>query len=872
MRQNRLFQIGSAMVLAALLAVPAMAQAPLHGRVSYDTTGAMIKGRTDADWSYAPVNTLVLQDDTLWVDNGGTLEVEFAGGIFLRMADGSKADISQLSPNPAVKAWTGSFYVQRLQRSDSNFSLRTPACVVTVDENTQVRVDILDNGATTVSVRWGQAVIGTDVGAPTAVPAGNQAFVDPGLLASLPQPFDRSYEDSFDAWNRDRAKFLVTGTTTTPSNNYTIPSNTLGARDLDRYGEWIYVDNTPYWRPTVVADYTPYRQGRWSYVPSYGYSWAGDYPFSYVTGHYGRWNHHAQYGWIWTYRSGWSGGWVAGVRYGDYFAWSPLDIYDRPCSYGQGYFRAGNFDMYYNTTSYCSASDLLYGSHYNSYPWRPQLANNIVADQVNIWNITINNSGNYYDTVTANNRPYQGAGAGDHRAAPMQVRNYSPRRVIRGPDIAGPAGVSAAARIQNLESTRGRTAFATINRTGGSNARTSVADSNRSARTRSVSVNAAPSWEASRANRGTGDVATRSTQGRATPTDSAIPSRGSIGRTNDAASSRTTRSRSITTPSAPERGPSAPAAVRPGQSEGSVASRSRGVTGGTRTDSATPSRATPGISAPQRTVPRTGAWTGSRSTGRTPSTVATPERSQAPSRGTQGITGIPSRTPSAPSQGITGIPSRTPDRTPRVGTAPPARTQIPSAPSRSRVNTAPRTSTPAPSRTYTPSRTSVAVPSRPTVTAPSRITVPSTPSRSSISVVPRSSSRSYSAPSRSTTTTRPQYTPPPSTPAPSRSSVSTVPSRPSVQYQAPAPSVPSRPSVSVPSRSPAPSIGTPSRGSSRSYTAPPSASSNSSRSYSAPPASSSNSSRSYSAPPSSSSGSSRGVSAGSSGTPSRGRR
>src|SRR5690606_15733884 len=145
--------------------------------------------------------------------------------------------------------------------------------------------------------------------------AGQRVFCDPGFLPSAALSFDRNAMDAFDSWSAERARTLAMGETTIPR-AVTIAPTTIGYHELASHGSWVYVDNTPYWRPTVVVDYVPYRQGHWSYSSAYGYSWVGNYPFSYVTSHYGRWRHHPSHGWIWTYRDTWAPAWVYSARYG----------------------------------------------------------------------------------------------------------------------------------------------------------------------------------------------------------------------------------------------------------------------------------------------------------------------------------------------------------------------------------------------------------------------------------------------------------------------------------------------------------------------------------------------------------------------------
>lgn len=463
--------IGLAAVTAVFWSAAAQADQLLHARVSYESGGAMVKGSGDVDWSYATTNTLVMPGDTLWVDNDGLLELEMAGGTFLRMADGSKAEIVQVPPSAQVRGWTGSFYVQRISRSSGEVTIRTPAATVTVDKDSQVRFDIVGEGATTVSVRWGRAVVRAEGGAPAIASAGQRIYIDPGLLPSAPVPFDKSAEDEFDAWNRERAKQLALGDQGLPS---TIPSSAppLGYSDLGNYGDWVYVDNRQYWRPTVVADYVPYRTGYWSYVPAYGYVWNGSYPFCYVTSHYGRWNYVPAYGWLWNYDPVWAPAWCATVRYGSYFAWTPYDIYNRPCSYGSSYFNVGGVQFSIFASSFCYADEFFYGPC-SVYPAAQNIFVNINvnSDNIHFWDI-------YSPTYRRPYTPYYGVNA--------LAREYAPRRVIRGLDVYGERQTRASERIGSLEARSGRAQFQTVDSSRFRAVRTSYASVDRSAQTRQV--------------------------------------------------------------------------------------------------------------------------------------------------------------------------------------------------------------------------------------------------------------------------------------------------------------------------------------------------------------------------------------------------
>jgi hypothetical protein len=857
-----------AALLASCLAGGAWANDLLHARVSYDSGGALVKGSADSEWSYASVNTLILPGDTVWVDKEGILEVEMSGGSFLRVADGSKAEIDQLPPSANILAWTGSFYVQRINRSTGDFTFKTPAARISVDKDTQVRFDVVGDGSTTVSVRWGRVVVSSDGGAPVAVTTGYRVFVDPGLLPSEPMPFDRNQEDSFDTWNRDRAKLLALGDTAVPETvRNTSP---IGYSDLNSYGEWVYVDNRTYWRPTVVREYVPYRSGYWSYVPSYGYTWVGSYPFCYTTSHYGRWTYNSGYGWLWCYDPVWSPAWAATVRYGNNFVWAPLDLYDRPVYYGGASFMIGDVRISIGASSYCSANSLLYYGSVPAYPAYGNIFTNVNTGDIHIWNINIGNQ--YRDS-----RPSYGSS--------LPVRDYAPQRAIRGFSGGTSTRLAASTRVSQLESSSGRARFAVdsgaANR--GRNVRTSIDDPTRGVRSVQVDSNAsqdprslvrrserniaslretdgrtesarqrearsirsgsadAPSSPAASApasgatrtlrssdgERSSGvlnrmterdeDAGHRVTSLRERMFDRSVDGSGATSRsTNTEALNERTPARSLTRADRQPQEVSQPNSSRvTPNADRSLPARSRTTTG----DSA-PNRSSLDQSAPiARTPARDRSTLGSMSLpSRTPTRTQAPERPDS-NRSVAGLT-TPNRTePASPQQGLSRtqapnertLPSpriTTPSRTesPRIASTPQNRTIAPqeSAPS-PRVSTpSARTSAPSISRNL-PSRESAPRVSVPQ-TAPSTRVTPPAPRINS----PSTSSRTIERP----TVSAPRSVERPSISAPSRSIERPTISAPSRSVERPTISAPSRsierPSVSAPSRSiPSPSISSP---------------------------------------------------------------
>jgi hypothetical protein len=684
----------------------------MHGRISYDSGNTLVRGEGGGDWAYATTNTLILPGDTLWIDQGGLGEAELPQGTFLRLADGSKVEVASLDPTIALRGWQGSFYVQRLTRSPGQALFETPAGTLSIDADTQVRVDILGDGSTTVTVRWGRVDVRTRGGS-VSVLAGRRTWIDAGLLPATPVNFDRSVEDDFDAWSRERAEYLVRGAVQTPA-EVTVAPATLGVSDLNHYGEWVYVDSRPYWRPTVVVDYVPYRTGYWNYVHGTGHVWVGTQPFSYVTSHYGRWTYQTNYGWLWSYDPVWSPAWVVGVRYGDYYAWAPCDYYYRPVlTTSSSYFNIGGVQFSVHSTSYVPYNHLYGGPRYiaayDSRVFAPYQQPGVNVN-INIWNIN-----------TGDNRP--GGPRGPRHPFDNNVfteRDYSPNRSIRGVQQLAADSYSAVERANRLEQSSGRGQFAAVARVQrDGQTRTSYRDGERAAEVRTV-----------RAERGN------------PATFENTPSRGE---------GRTITDRSLRESSVPEI-----STVRGAESRDRSTVEGRVVTRTETPDAprtATPRAERATIEAPQRTQPRV-TRTGSENSGirRTePSGQGRAEVTSAPSRSVERTQ--PRSVSQTPTRTIGQPPTRGAEQTPQrqnttVRDSSGTRSVQQQAPQRSEVR---QYNAPSERSVSRPSVVRTAPAERPSYTAPqqvrqpSPVRQPSAPERS-YSPAPRSSAREFAAP------------------------------------------------------------------------------------------------------------------------------
>ncbi len=434
----------SLVAAAALVIFAGLAGAEdvMHGRVSFTDQSALVKGTDDADWSYAGVNSLIMPGDTVWADEQSALEIEFSGGTFLRLADGSKLDVVETPPNALFIGATGSFYVQRVRRSPGDVTFDTPVGAIEVAPDSQVRVDILEEGATTVTVRWGTATINAEGGAPVTLGTGERSFIDPGFLPSTPVVFDRAQEDQFDTWNRTRARDLAEGSTGTPiQSQYSNGTPPMGVSDLNGYGDWVTVDSTSYWRPST-PDYVPYRYGSWSYVPAQGYVWVDYYPWAYCTSHYGYWNYLPTYGWCWSYAGYYRPAYAYTLHYGDRFVWAPLNVYGYPVCYDSyASFYVGGIGFSYGFSSYC----------YDYYVWGGGYHNVWGVDYDCIYDRYNNHHFNDCDywRIDTDKRPYKNGGQphwpGDREDT------FAPDRIYRGTPSKPGGTIRARDRAQTLE-------------------------------------------------------------------------------------------------------------------------------------------------------------------------------------------------------------------------------------------------------------------------------------------------------------------------------------------------------------------------------------------------------------------------------------
>ncbi|EHR73380.1 hypothetical protein BurJ1DRAFT_4594 [Burkholderiales bacterium JOSHI_001] len=130
------------------------------------------------------------------------------------------------------------------------------------------------------------------------ITAGQQVLVDTQAMTVLKQgPAERR---PLDDW-ADKRDQLAEARGERGGAALHAPAEMTGADLLDEHGAW-RVDPRfgAVWFPRgVAADWAPYRQGRWTWVAPWGWTWIDDAPWGFAPFHYGRWMFLAgRWGWL----------------------------------------------------------------------------------------------------------------------------------------------------------------------------------------------------------------------------------------------------------------------------------------------------------------------------------------------------------------------------------------------------------------------------------------------------------------------------------------------------------------------------------------------------------------------------------------------
>ena len=342
-QRHREFVLAAVLLLLAALfasmSVPARADTDLPGRVGRiaDVGGELYLSPQDKpdQWAEIGQNYPVTTGDNLWVAREGRAEVDYGGGQF-RLAGDTNLHVSRLDDrNFAVFIAQGRVVVRvRVLDPGEVARIDTPNAQIAITRPGLYRVDVADDRRhTQLVVREGEANVATG-GAVQQVLPGQTALLE-GAEAQDATVRNGTGIDGFDTWSANRDRRYERSRATAY-----VSRQMVGYADLDEYGTW--ETTTEYgavWYPSAVAaDWAPYRNGYWTSVGSWGWTWVDHAPWGYAPFHYGRWAHiGGRWGWrpgeyvarpVWAPALvGWAGGpgWGFSASYGSpVYGWVPL--------------------------------------------------------------------------------------------------------------------------------------------------------------------------------------------------------------------------------------------------------------------------------------------------------------------------------------------------------------------------------------------------------------------------------------------------------------------------------------------------------------------------------------------------------------------
>lgn len=292
-------------VAVTLLLVAGVALADPPGRVArlaYVGGEVSFAPAGEDGWFEARLNRPLVTGDRLWTGRGGRVELQL-GSAVLRLDRNTSFEFLNLDDELAQIQLTEGTINLRVDylHPGQVYEVDTPTLAFVVNEPGEYRLDVTAmSNSTQVTIFDGSAEVYGEHGRSQRLFAGSSTrFHDPGLrdVERLVMP----RHDDFDRWALARNDRYLHS----PSRQY-VSTELIGYDDLDEYGSWRHVSDYGHvWFPRrVAAGWAPYRNGHWSWIEPWGWTWVDDAPWGFAPFHYGRWVYVS---------SGW--GWLPGPRH-----------------------------------------------------------------------------------------------------------------------------------------------------------------------------------------------------------------------------------------------------------------------------------------------------------------------------------------------------------------------------------------------------------------------------------------------------------------------------------------------------------------------------------------------------------------------------
>jgi hypothetical protein len=321
----------------ALISFAALADPP--GRVARlaEYAGDVRITTAAQDWQPVYRNHVVTAGDNLWVSDGGRAELD-VGALQVWLGGGANVYFERFDDDNLVARLGSGMLAVRIRQWEQKDAMRI---ATEHGEISFVRPGLYfvvageRGNPSIVTTRFGQAELET-FGRTQRINSGDTVAFDQSGARFDRFAYAGTPSGGFEAWVSSRDRRIERWEARNRGN---FNPWMVGVRDLDDHGYWeSSYEYGRVWYPRAVSDdWAPYRNGRWSWVQPWGWTWIDDAPWGFAPFHYGRW---VRLGGRWAWYPGsyvgrpvyapalvsfyGGNGWSVNVSVGPTYSWVPL--------------------------------------------------------------------------------------------------------------------------------------------------------------------------------------------------------------------------------------------------------------------------------------------------------------------------------------------------------------------------------------------------------------------------------------------------------------------------------------------------------------------------------------------------------------------
>jgi hypothetical protein len=280
-----------------LRSVPVPSAAPPEGRVGrLDVVSGKVGWRIAgaAAWADAAVNFPVAAGTAVRTDRQSRAAIEI-GADSIDLSDATLVEVAGLDARAIdLVLKNGQIGLALSRRGGDDVEIDLPQGGLWLEEPGEYEIDAGGpGGPARIAVFNGGARLYAG-GAEIGIAAGEAVQLSgaPPFAATIAP----AVGGAFAAWWRGRTR-----DNRDLAAPYFVSLDMTGFAALEAAGHWRRsADYGEVWRPDALpADWVPYRDGRWRWIPPWGWTWIDDRPWGFAPFHYGRWALTGE-GWVWV--------------------------------------------------------------------------------------------------------------------------------------------------------------------------------------------------------------------------------------------------------------------------------------------------------------------------------------------------------------------------------------------------------------------------------------------------------------------------------------------------------------------------------------------------------------------------------------------